>query len=267
MKLRPGWRDVFSSLLCIGAMWWASIPLAQSQPAKGPVYTFYYWENVGTIVEINKSSLVLRRSLSLSENSWSMERGAVSKASDLDAGDRIFAQGKTVGDGSFSLSRIYLTERKSSDSQPVQGENAARSSDFGGPEGERVPGVLLSGGDPVGKGGGNIPGADSRIPPPGRPGDKAPGNVDGLQDPRGSHLTRYNSWDADGIIESIAADKIILTQLYWVDKETQIFLSGENKLSLKELHPGMRVAVTVKDKMNEKTRAIKAQIIRVLPME
>lgn len=267
MKSKVHFGHIFLFSLWVGMMWEGSFLLAQSRPSKGPVYTFFYWENVGTIVKTDKSSLVLRRTLSLSENSWSMEPGAVAKASDLDAGDRIFAQGKTVADGSFSINRIYMTERKSANSQPVHGENAARSSDYGGPEGSRVPGVLLSGGEPVGRGGGNVPGAERRIPAPGKPGDRAPGKADGLQDPRGSRLTRYNSWDADGIIESLSTDKIIMTQLYWVDKETQIFMLGGNKLALKELRPGMRVALTVKDKINEKTRAIKARIIRVLPAE
>lgn len=267
MKPRVFFGPIFLFSLWVGTPWWGNILLAQSQKMKGPVYTFFYWENVGTITEIDKSSLMLRRTLRISENSWSMEPGAVSKASDLDAGDRIFAQGKTVADGTFSTNRIYLTERKSANSQPVHGENAARSSDYGGPEGHRAPGVLLSGGEPVGRGGGNIPGGERRVPAPGRPGDRAPGKVDGLQDPRGSQLTRYNSWDADGTIESLSADKITMTQLYWVDKETKIITLDGNKLALKELRPGMRVALTVRDKIDEKTRAIKAQIIRVLPGE
>ncbi len=164
MKTRVYFGQILLFSLWVGMMWCGILLLAQSQTKKGPVYTFFYWENVGTVTEVNKSSLVLRRTLNISENSWSLEPGAVSKASDLDAGDRIFAQGKTVGDGSFSTSLIYLTEHKTANSQPVHGENAPRSSDYGGPEGNRVPGVLLSGGEPVGRGGGNVPGAERRIP-------------------------------------------------------------------------------------------------------
>jgi hypothetical protein len=241
-----------------------SLLSAQSPQPNGPVYNYFYWENVGVITETTKSTLTLRRTLRLSENSWSMEPGAVAKASDLDVGDRIFAQGKTVADGSFNTNRIYLTERKSASSQPSQGGNMTRSSDYGGPEGNRPSGVLLSGGEPVGRGGGNLPGQEQRVPPPGRPGDRRPGSAGELQDPRGSRLTRYNSWDADGMIESLSPDKIALTQIYSVDKETQILTLEGSHVALKQLHPGMLAALTVRDKVDEKTRAIKVQIIRVL---
>jgi hypothetical protein len=53
-------------------------------------------------------------------------------------------------------------------------------------------------------------------------------------------------------------------QLYFLDTDTLIKLPDGSKGKKKDLQPGMRIAITVRDKVAEKTQAIKAQVIRVL---
>jgi hypothetical protein len=238
---------------------------AQSPISKGPVYTYFYWENVGEVVSINKSVLVLKRTLRISNNSWSLESGAVSKAADLVVGDHIFAQGKTISDGTFDTNRIYLIGHKASEGSTDSNQNASRNPDFATPDANRPPTSVLTSGAPVGRGGGNVPGQIPTGTGTG-PGPKPQGG-EPLQDPRGSKLTRYHSWDADGVIESLTPETITITQSYFVDGETEIRTVEGSSLSRKELRVGQRLGVTVKDKVDEKNRAIKAKIIRVLPAE
>jgi hypothetical protein len=238
---------------------------AQSPISKGPVYTYFYWENIGEVVSISKSVLVLKRTLRISNNSWSLESGAVSKAADLVVGDHIFAQGKTISDGTFDTNRIYLIGHKASEGSAGSSQNASRNPDFATPDANRPPTSVLTGGAPVGRGGGNLPG---QVPTgTGTGSGPKPQAGEPLQDPRGSKLTRYHSWDADGVIESLTPETITITQSYFVDGETEIRTVEGNSLSRKELRVGQRLGVTVKDKVDEKNRAIKAKIIRVLPAE
>jgi hypothetical protein len=220
---------------------------------------------VGTITQITGKSFMLRRALRLSDSSWSMEPGAVSKAADLRKGDKIFAQGKTQSDGAFNITRIYLLSHDALRQENAGGTQAARSSDYGGPESSPPPNIFGPPNAPIGRGGGNIPGQESRIPGPGRPGDAGQSSPGGLQDPRGSRLTRYHSWDADGVIDEVGANSLSLNQTYFFDKETTVLSTDGKKISTKVLKAGMRVAVTVKDEVDEKTHAIKARVMRVLP--
>jgi hypothetical protein len=239
-----------------------SIPAQESRFSE-PVYDFFHWENVGVIKEISGKTIYLERTLNLSDKSWSLEPGAVSAFATLHQGDRVFAQGKTLSTGAFDTTRIYLLAREAARPQTSGGSGIVRGSDYGGPEESRPP-ILDNPGRPVGRGGGDTPGQETRTPGPGRPGDAGRADPGGLQNPRASRLTKFNSWDADGIIEGLSASSLTLRQIYFLDSDTLIKLPEGEAGKKKDLKPGMRIAITVRDKVDEKTQAIKAQVIRVL---
>ena len=145
------------------------------------------------------------------------------------------------------------------------GKIIAPSDDHGRPESRypRVPGY----GDPTleGRGRGGYPGGDSRVPPPGTPGGSNRGSPGGLQSTRATHLPRFLPGDLEGIIQQVGSESVTLSQSFFLDKETSIVTTAGKKLKNNELEVGHRVAVTIKDETDPKTRARKATVIRLLP--
>jgi hypothetical protein len=87
----------------------------------------------------------------------------------------------------------------------------------------------------------------------------------GLQDPQSVVQTRFLPGDVEGIVEEVRTSELILTQTIVFGKETIIRgKSGENA-NEKAFQIGARVAVTVKDDVDEKSMARKATVIRLLP--
>ena len=225
----------------------------------------YPWENVGEITKIAGKTFSIRRTLRISDSSWSLEPAAVSQASQLQNGDQIMARGKTLSDGTFETKRIYMVSPSESHRQSDGAKTIALGDDHGRPESRypRVPGY----GDPTleGRGRGGYPGGDSRVPPPGTPGGSNRGSPGGLQSTRATHLPRFLPGDLEGIIQQVGSESVTLSQSFFLDKETSIVTTAGKKLKNNELEVGHRVAVTIKDETDPKTRARKATVIRLLP--
>ena len=58
---------------------------------------------------------------------------------------------------------------------------------------------------------------------------------------------------------------MILSQTLFVDKESMVVGTTGELLKGKDLKPGQRVAVTIKDVIDEKTQSRRAAVIRILP--
>lgn len=159
-------------------------------------------------------------------------------------------------EGTFDVKRIYRVAFDSQSQPAPRKGGQTHSSDYGGPEGSKPPTVKQQPGAPADKTGTNNPG---------QPGNGSSGSPGQLQDPRGSRLTRFNSWDADGVIEAVGDSWLELSQSYFADGHTEVVSTDRSKTQFKKLKVGMRVAVTVKDEVDEKNQAIKANVIRILP--
>lgn len=240
------------------------LPSAHAQAVKKNV--IHTWENVGEVTQVTRKTFTIRRKLRLSEATWSLLPGAVSEAKQLQTGSEIHAKGSTLPDGIYDARRIFLISDPSSWQRAAVGGGVVRGSDHGGPE-TKAPNDLGTTGN-VGledRGRGGIPGRESRLPPTGRPGDGGRGTPGGLQSSRASNLPRFLPGDVQGIVEQTWSDQLLLSQTFYFDKESTVVGANGDALKDKDLKPGQRVAVTIKDEVDEKTQSRKATVIRILP--
>jgi hypothetical protein len=222
------------------------------------------WENVGEITQMSGRILSIRRTLRISDSSWSLEPGAVAEASQLGNGDQIMAKGKTMPDGSFETKRIYMLSPSIDHRQVEGGKSVALGADHGGPE-SRVPAGMRYPGDTGLEGRGRTgPYPGGSPAPPGTPGGGGQGSPGGLQSSRGNARPRFLPGDLEGQIDEVHSDRLALSQSFVVDKGTLIRSEG-NALTVKDLRVGQRVAVTIKDEIDSKVRARRATVIRLLP--
>lgn len=260
---RSGW--VLSGLLLSSIMLRPGDQSEAAQKPKNPVgVELYRWESVGEITEISKKTLTIRRTLKISDGSWGLEPGAVSELSALEHGDQILAKGRTEPDGTFETKRIYVVSPSVS-RQGGSGKPVEQAADHGAPE-SRVSTKITdpNGTHPESRGRGGYSGPASRLPVPTGPGgQKTP--VTGLEGHRSPNLPRFFAGDAEGIIERIDSQSIVLSQSFFTDNNTVFRDASGRTLKLKDIKPGQRVAVTVKDELDPKTQAIKATVIRLLP--
>jgi hypothetical protein len=226
-------------------------------------YNVHTWESVGEIIEVSGKTVTLRQKLKLSEATWSLLPGAVAEAKQLASGDQVHAKGSTLPDGTYDARRIFLIA-ESSARQTATGGGVVQGADHGGPESQQVPRGLA--GEPTGpglEGRGRIDSPGSRVPT-GNPGG-ARGPVGGLQSSRASTTQRFLPGDIEGIVEQVAPQQLILNQTVFVDKGSTVVGTTGEILTGKDLKPGQRVAVTIKDVIDSKTQARRAAVIRVLP--
>jgi hypothetical protein len=250
-----------NKLCCLGFLSALMVPCAASSQAvlKTNVHT---WESVGEVIEVNGKTVTVRQKLKLSEASWSLLPGAVAEAKQLTTGDQVHAKGSTLPDGTYDTRRIFLVT-ESSAQQTDTGGAVVQGADHGGPESQPVPRGV---GEPTSPGledPGRRDSPGSRVPA-GRPGG-ARGPVGGLQSSRASTAPRFLPGDVEGIVERVAPEQLILNQTVFVDKESTVVGTTGEILTGKDLKPGQRVAVTIKDVIDEKTQSRKAAVIRILP--
>jgi len=248
----------------LGGMW--SLPPIQavqkvSQSGHIEIYT---WESVGDITEVSNKTLSIRRTLKLSGETWRLEPGAASDASQLEKGDQIMAKGKTRPDGSFETKSIYI-EVPSASRQEGSGKTPEQAADLGAPQG-RVSSTITdpAGTHPESRGRGGYEGPTSRIPVPTGPGGQR-GPAGGLQTSRVPDLPRFLAGDAKGVIEQVNSQFIILTQSFFTDGNTVVRDVSGKTHKWKDLKPGQKIAVTVKDEQDSKSGALKATVVRLLP--
>ena len=103
----------------------------------------------------------------------------------------------------------------------------------------------------------------TRVPPPGAPGGGGQGSPGGLQSSRGASLPRFLPGDVEGTVEQVGSDSLVLSQTFFLDKETLVQANGKS-IKSNELKINQRVAVTIKDELDSKTHARKATVVRVL---
>ena len=221
------------------------------------------WESVGEVIEVTGKTVTLRQKLKLSEATWSLLPGAVAEAKQLTNGDQVHAKGSTLPDGTYDTKRIFLIA-ESSTRQTATGGGVVQGADHGGPESQQVPRGVS--GEPTGpglEGRGRTDSPGSRVPV-GRPGG-AKGPVGGLQSSRASTAPRFLPGDIEGIVEQVAPQQLILNQTVFVDKESMVVGTTGEILKGKDLKPGQRIAVTIKDVIDEKTQSRRAAVIRILP--
>jgi Domain of unknown function (DUF5666) len=254
---------VFALFLCNSLSEPASLLIAEDSRAQSqPVV--HTWENVGEITQISGKILAIRRTVRISDSSWSLEPGAVSDGSQLGNGDQIMARGKTMPDGNFDATRIYMLSASIDRPQATGGKTMAVGADHGGPE-SKVPAGMRYPGDTGLEGRGRTgPYPGGSPAPPGTPGGGGQGSPGGLQSSRGIARPRFLPGDLEGQIEEVGTDHLSLSQSFVVDKDT-VIRSYENTLKIKDLRVGQRVAVTIKDEVDSKARARKATVIRLLP--
>jgi hypothetical protein len=60
-------------------------------------------------------------------------------------------------------------------------------------------------------------------------------------------------------------EKVLLAQTLYFDKESTVVGLDGKALKGKDLKTGQRVAITIKDEVDSKTKARKAVVIRLLP--
>lgn len=250
-----------NKLCCLGFLSAVMVPCGASSQAvlKTSVHT---WESVGEVIEVNGKTVTVRQKLKLSEASWSLLPGAVAEAKQLTTGDQVHAKGSTLPDGTYDTRRIFLVA-ESSARQTDTGGGVVQGADHGGPESHPVPRGV---GEPTGPGledPGRRDSPGSRVPA-GRPGG-ARGPVGGLQSSRASTAPRFLPGDVEGIVERVAPEQLILNQTVFVDKESTVVGTTGEILTGKDLKPGQRVAVTIKDVIDEKTQSRRAAVIRILP--
>ena len=223
------------------------------------------WENVGEITKISGKTLTLRRNLRLSESTWSLLPGAISNTSQLQPGDRIHAKGSTLADGIYDTRRIFLISTAVPHASRETGASPTPAADFGGPD-TRDPtrGLGYPGGNGVDGQGRASPGIGGRIPPAGQPGGGGTSSPGGLENSQSAVHARFLPGDVEGIVEEVRASELILTQTIVFGKETVIRGKSGESANEKALQIGARVAVTIKDDIDEKSMARKATVIRVL---
>jgi hypothetical protein len=226
---------------------------------KNSVHT---WESVGEVIEVTGKTVTLRQTLKLSEATWSMLPGAVAEAKQLANGDQVHAKGSTLPDGTYDTKRIFLIAESST--RQAAGGGVVQGADHGGPDSHQVPRGVT--GEPTGpglEGRGRTDSPGSRVPT-GRPGG-ARGPVGGLQSSRSSTAPRFLPGDIEGVVEQVAPQQLILSQTVFVDKESMVVGTTGEILKGKDLKPGQRVAVTIKDVIDPKTQSRRAAVIRILP--
>jgi hypothetical protein len=237
---------------------------AAEKPKNPVAVELYKWESVGEITEISKKTLTIRRTLKISNESWGLEPGAASDPSALEQGDQILAKGRTEPDGTFDTKRIYVVSPSVS-RQGGSGKLVEQAADHGAPESRVSTKITDPGGThPESRGRGGYSGPASRIPiPTGPGGQKTP--AAGLEGHRSPDLPRFFAGDAEGIIERIDSQTLVLSQSFFTDNDTVFRDAYGRTLRLKDFKRGQRVAVTVRDELDPKTQAIKATVIRLLP--
>jgi hypothetical protein len=244
-----------------------NVARAQDENSKGLKQPkLYTWENVGEIVQISGKTFSIRRTLRISDASWSLEPGAVAEASRLQSGDQILAKGKTQTDGTFDTNRIYMISSSASRQQVGGGTTISQGADHGGPESNYPRGLGYP--DDVGlegRGRGRYPGGENRVPGPGTPSGGSKGSPGGLQNSRAAHLPRFSPGDAEGVIEQVGPNTLLLSQTFFLDKDTAVHQPDGKVIKSNALKTGCRVAVTVKDEFDPKTQAVKASVVRLLP--
>ncbi len=238
-------------------------PAAGAQTVKKNV--IHTWENVGKIVEVTGKTFTIRRNLRLSEATWSLLPGAVSEGRQLQTGSEIHAKGSTLPDGTYDAKRIFLISDSSSRQQASTGGGVVRGSDHGGPETKAPQDLGTTGNVGLEDRGRGVPGRENRLPPTGRPGDSGRGAPGGLQSSRSSSLPRFLPGDVQGVVEQAGPEQLILSQTFYFDKASTVVGTNGDSLKGKDLKPGQRVAVTIKDEVDEKTQSRKATVIRLLP--
>lgn len=250
-----------NKLCCVLLFCWM-FPMSAS-PQAVLKYNVHTWESVGEVIAVNGKTVTLRQKLKLSEATWSLLPGAVAEAKQLTDGDQVHAKGSTLPDGTYDTRRIFLIT-ESSTRQPATGGGVVQGADHGGPESQQVPRGVA--GEPTGPGlddRGRRDSPGSRVPA-GRPGGSR-GPVGGLQSSRSSSAPRFLPGDVEGTVEQVAAQQLILSQTVFVDKESTVVGTTGEILKGKDLKPGQRVAVTIKDVIDPKTQSRRAAVIRILP--
>jgi len=220
------------------------------------------WESVGEVTEVTGKTVTLRQKLKLSEATWSLLPGAIAEAKQLTNGDLVQAKGSTLPDGTYDTKRIFLLA-ESSERQTATGGGVVQGADHGGPESQQVPRGVT---DPTGpglEGRGRTDSPGSRVPT-GRPGG-ANGSAGGLQSSAAATAPRFLPGDVEGIVEQVAPQQVILSQTLFFDKESTVVGTTGELLKGKDLKPGQRVAITIKDVIDSKTQARRAAVIRILP--
>jgi hypothetical protein len=226
----------------------------------------YTWENVGEIIQITGKTFSIRRTLKISNASWSLEPGAVAEVTRLQSGDQVLAKGKTQTDGTFDTKRIYMISSSASRQQMGGGRTISQGADHGGPESNYPRGLGYPDDAGLeGRGRGRYPGGENRVPGPGTPGGGGKSSPGGLQNSRASQLTRFSPGDAEGIIEQVGSNTLVLSQTFFLDKDTAVHHADGKLTKANALRTGSRVAVTAKDEFDPKTQAIKASVVRLLP--
>ncbi len=222
------------------------------------------WESVGTITQINGKTFDIRGTVKLSESTWSLLPRAASDASQLQMGSTVHVKGSTLPDGIYDAKRIFIVSDPASWQQASTGGGIVQGSDHGGPE-IKAPidatGTSSTGLEDRGRG---IPGRENRLPT-GRPGDANRGAPGGLQTSQGAGLPRFLPGDIQGVVEQTGSDTLVLTQAFYIEKKTTIVGIDGDRLKLKDLRLGQRVAVPIKDELDEKSQSRQALVIRLLP--
>jgi hypothetical protein len=243
-----------------------SLPAGDTLPAVVRKEGVHTWENVGEITKIAGKTFTLRRTLRLSEATWSLLPGAVSNPSQLQQGDRIHAKGSTLGDGIYDTRRIFLISTVTPHSSHETETSRAQGADFGGPD-ARDPTRGL--GYPEGAGmdgqGRARPGLGGRIPPAGQPRGAGTPSPVGLENSQSAVHPRFLPGDVEGIVEEVKASELILSQTIVFGRKTVIRGKSGETANEKALQIGARVAVTIRDEVDEESMARKATVIRVLP--
>jgi hypothetical protein len=254
--------DPMSRLFPVALLLCLMFPVRASSQAvlKTSVHT---WESVGEVIEVTGKTVTLRQTLKLSESTWSLLPGAVAEAKQLTNGDQVHAKGSTLPDGTYDTKRIFLIA-ESSTPQAVAGGGVVQGADHGAPDSQQVPRGVA--GEPTGpglEGRGRTDSPGSRVPT-GRPGG-ARGPAGGLQNSRSSAAPRFLPGDIEGVIEQVSPLQLILNQTVFVDKESMVVGTTGEILKGKDLKPGQRVAITIKDVIDPKTQSRRAAVIRILP--
>jgi hypothetical protein len=251
-------------LLSLCGVFVLSILAEEKSPEVAKKSVIHTWETVGEIIQVTGKTLTVRQTLRLSEASWSLLPGAVSEAKQLKTGDVVHVKGSTLPEGIYDTRRIFLIEESSPRQQVTGGITPVQGADHGSVDSKAPPNVAY-GGDPRLEGrGGGVPGRETRVPPTGRPGG-APGTPGGLQSSTASSRPRFLPGDVEGRVEQASQTRMLLTQTLYFDKESTVVGRDGESLKGKDLKAGQRVAVTIKDEIDPKTRSRKAAVIRLLP--
>ena len=258
------WLRVLSCGFFLGLTGCPPLAQAAQKGSQSTPVEIYTWESVGVVTEVSSKTLTIRRTLKISGETWRLEPGAASDASQLEKGDQILAKGKTRADGSFETKGVYVVTPSAS-RQGGSGKTTEQASDIGAPQSRVSPTITdPAGTHPESRGRGGYEGPASRIPSPtGTGGQKAP--VGGLQTSHAPDLPRFFAGDAEGIIEQLDSQSIVLTQSFFTDGNTSVRDVSGKSHKWKDLKPGQRIAVTVKDELDPKTGALKATVVRLLP--